>query len=494
MEQEPSPRRLFVQNFGCQMNDYDVARMHEVLARSGFTAAEGPDDADVIIINSCSVREKAEAKVASAAGRWKEWKARRPGAVLAIGGCVAQQEGERLLKRVPLADFTFGPDQIASLPSLVARASGERRRFAATEVIDVEDYRFLSAEPRAGRVPVTALVTIQKGCDNHCAFCVVPATRGREVSRPWREVVDEVARFVAAGAREVTLIGQNVNSYHGVGADNPRGDGDDFAELLARVDAVPGLVRLRYTTSHPQDFTTRVADAFRDLPTLCKWLHLPVQAGSSRTLKRMVRDYSRAEYLEKIDYVKSVCPDISLSTDIIVGYPGETDSDFAETLSLLEYVQYDSIYSFEYSERPDTPALKLALRDNVPAEVKAARLQQVQALQAEIGARRLARWVGREVDVLVEGEAARHPGQLCGRTTGNEMVNFSDGRPGAELPSSAASLVGTLARVRITAARAHTLVGEHGPTRAATGADERTAGTDERRRSAPAALRLPVVA
>jgi tRNA-2-methylthio-N6-dimethylallyladenosine synthase len=453
MDEEPSEpqRRLFVQNFGCQMNDYDVERMREVLAREGFGVAATPDEADLVVINTCSVREKAEAKVASTAGRLKELKKQRPGMMLAIGGCVAQQEGERLLRRVPSADFTFGPDQIPSLPALLGRYRTEGRRFAATDVIDVEDYRFLSAEPRPGQVRVTALTIIQKGCDNHCAFCVVPATRGREVSRPWREVVDEVARFVAAGAREVTLIGQNVNSYHGMGADNPHGDGDDFAELLARVDRVPGLKRLRYTTSHPHDFTHKVADAFRDLPRLCAWLHLPVQSGSSRTLKRMVRDYTRDQYLRQIDYVKSVCPDISLSTDIIVGYPGETDSDFAETLSLLEYVQYDSIYSFEYSERPDTPALKLALRDNVPAEIKAERLQQVQKLQKTITARRLARWVGREAEVLVEGDSARHPGQLCGRTTGNEMVNFA-GPP---------SLIGQLVPVRIVAARTHTLVGEH---------------------------------
>jgi tRNA-2-methylthio-N6-dimethylallyladenosine synthase len=452
MDSEPpaARRRWFVQNFGCQMNDYDVERMREVLAERGFDATASADDADLIVINTCSVREKAESKVASAAGRYRELKARRPEVLVAIGGCVAQQEGERLLKRIPVADFTFGPDQIPSLGALVERrASGGR--FAATEVIEVEDYRFLSAAPRPAGVPVTALVTIQKGCDNHCAFCVVPATRGREVSRPWQEVVDEVGRFVAAGAREVTLIGQNVNSYHGIGMPKDQSGTDDFAELLARVDRVPGLLRLRYTTSHPHDFTDKVADAFRELSTLCAWLHLPVQSGSSRTLKRMVRDYTREQYLRQIDYVKSVCPDISLSTDIIVGYPGETDSDFAETLSLLEIVEYDSIYSFEYSERPDTPALKLALRDNVLPQVKAERLQAVQSLQKGITARRLSRWVGREVEVLVEGDSARYPGQLCGRTTGNEMVNFA-GPP---------SLTGKLVPVRITAARGHTLTGEH---------------------------------
>jgi len=432
------------------MNDYDVERMREVMGARGYDATESAEDADLIVINTCSVREKAEAKVASAAGRFRELKQARPGLMVAIGGCVAQQEGERLLKRIPVADFTFGPDQIPSLGALVdRRAAGGR--FAATEVVEVEDYRFLTAEPRRGQVPVTALVTIQKGCDNHCAFCVVPATRGREVSRPWQEVVDEVARFVAAGAREVTLIGQNVNSYHGVGLPKDQSGGDDFAELLARVDRVEGLKRLRYTTSHPHDFTDKVADAFRDLRTLCAWLHLPVQSGSSRTLKRMVRDYTRDQYLRQIDYVKSVCPDISLSTDIIVGYPGETDADFAETLTLLERVEYDSIYSFEYSERPDTPALKLALRDNVAPEVKAERLQAVQALQKGITARRLGRWVGRDVEVLVEGDSARYPGQLCGRTTGNEMVNFA-GPP---------SLTGELVTVKIVAARGHTLVGEH---------------------------------
>ncbi len=447
MDSDPpaARRRLFVQNFGCQMNDYDVERMREVLAGRGYDPVATAEEADLIVINTCSVREKAEAKVASAAGRYRELKQARPEVMVAIGGCVAQQEGDRLLRRIPVADFTFGPDQIPSLGALVERR-GRGGRFAATEVTEVEDYRFLSAEPRPGQAAVTALVTIQKGCDNHCAFCVVPATRGREVSRPWQEVVDEVARYVAAGAREVTLIGQNVNSYHGIGM----ADGDDFAQLLARVDRVPGLLRLRYTTSHPHDFTDKVADAFRDLPRLCAWLHLPVQSGSSRTLKRMVRDYTRDQYLRQIEYVKSVCPDISLSTDIIVGYPGETDPDFAETLSLLEAVRYDSIYSFEYSERPDTPALKLALRDNVPAEVKAERLQAVQALQKRITAQRLARWVGRDVEVLVEGDSARYPGQLCGRTTGNEMVNFA-GPP---------SLIGQLVPVRISAARGHTLVGE----------------------------------
>jgi tRNA-2-methylthio-N6-dimethylallyladenosine synthase len=262
--------------------------------------------------------------------------------------------------------------------------------------------------------------------------------------------VAEVARFVALGAREITLIGQNVNSYHGIGAE----DGDDFAELLARVDRVPGLSRVRFTTSHPKDFTPKVARAFRDLATLAPWLHLPVQSGSSRTLKRMVRGYTREEYLEKLDHARAMVPDLSLSTDVIVGYPGETEADFRETMALLERVAYDSIYSFEYSERPETPALKLKLRDDVPAAVKHARLLEVQALQRAITARRLERFVGREVEVLVEGASHRGRDEACGRAPGNQMVNFA-------LPAGtqASEITGKLVRVTVAEARANTLFG-----------------------------------
>ena len=445
---EPS-RRIFIQNFGCQMNEYDSARIAELLRQEGYERTEDADAADVVLINTCSVREKAEAKVASTAGQFRDWK-RQGGRVLAISGCVAQQEGAKLLRRVPLADLTFGPDQIANVGALLRKVQEQRHRYSVTEVVEVEQYSFLHADPRPGEVSATALVTIQKGCDNHCAFCIVPATRGREVSRPGDEVVAEVARFVGLGAREVTLIGQNVNSYHGLGSP----DGDDFAALLALVDAVPGLLRLRYTTSHPKDLTRKVADAFRELPRLCPWLHLPVQAGSSRTLKRMVRGYTREEYLRQVDYLRRLCPDISLSTDIIVGYPGETDEEFAETMSLLAEVQYDSIYSFEYSERPNTPALKLLQKDDVPPAVKHERLLRLQAQQRGITARRLARFVGRVEEVLVEGPSRFDPGHACGRTRGNQMVNFP-------LPPGicASTLVGQLLEVGIEEARTNTLFG-----------------------------------
>lgn len=456
-------KHVFIESFGCQMNDYDVARMIEVMRRSGYEQTQDPALADLIIINTCSIREKAENKAVSAAGRFKALKEKRPDLVIAIGGCVAQQEGEALLKRVPMADLTFGPDQIPSLPRHVAQLASARQvparhrlRLARTEVIDVEDYQFLDADPRPGDVKVTALVTIQKGCDNDCAYCIVPTTRGREVSRPADQILAEVARFVQAGAREVTLIGQNVNAYHGLVDEGA--NGDPFAALLRRVDAVPGLRRLRFTTSHPHYFTSAVADCFATLPRLCPWLHLPVQAGSSHVLRLMARDYTREDYLDKIAYLKRVRPDICLSTDIIVGYPGEREQDFAETLSLLEEVRYDFIYSFAYSPRPGTPAV--ALQDDVSQDEKSRRLQAVQALQRQISAERLQRMVGRTEDILLEGRARLGNGQLCGRTGGNHMVNV-DPIPGtADEPGALEALIGQIVPVRITGAKSHTLVGQ----------------------------------
>ena len=470
---------MYIENFGCQMNDYDVERMVEVLRRNGFERIDEAEGADLIVINTCSIREKAEHKAASAAGRYKPLKDKNPRLVVAIGGCVAQQEGEALLRKIPIADLTFGPDQIprladhlqrlaspaASVESPAATAvthappplsrttnvpSCYRLRLAKTDVTDVEDYEFLSADPRPGDVSVTALVTIQKGCDNYCAYCVVPNTRGREVSRPADEVRAEVERFVALGAREVTLIGQNVNAYHAIGMP----DGDDFAELLRRINQVPGLLRLRYTTSHPHYFSRKVADAFRDCDKLCPWLHLPVQAGSSSVLARMAREYTREQYVEKIDYLRAVCPDISLSTDIIVGYPGETEQDFAQTLSLLETVRYDSIYSFAYSRRPGTPALDLP--DDVSADEKSRRLSAVLALQKTITAERLSRMVGRIEPVLIEGFARMGTSQLCGRTGGNHTVNI---RSEGQSTDTLQSLIGQIVPVHIAESKIHTLVG-----------------------------------
>lgn len=452
-------RKLHIQSFGCQMNDYDVERMTEVLQGVGYELTAQEQDADVIILNSCAIREKAEHKVVSAVGRFRALKQQRPEVLLAVGGCVPTLEGESLLDTVPLVDFTFGPDAIASLPALIDEVRQTQRRFAAVAFTDIEQYEFLDANPKPSTTRITGLVTIQKGCDNDCAYCVVPNTRGAEISRAAAEVVAETQRFVAAGAREITLIGQNVNSYHGAA--------DGFVGLLRQVDAVPGLARLRFTTSHPKDFGNDVAECFRDLPRLCEWLHLPVQAGSTRVLHAMRRTYTREDYLRKIDHLRDVCPDISLSTDIIVGYPGESDEEFRETLSLLEYVQYDAIYSFKYSPRPRTPAITLG--DTISESLKSERLQAVQDLQRTISARRLQRFVGSKREVLVEGES-RYGGQACGRIRQNHKVNFSllpsgtsrdaiatDAMP----PTSTAidQLMGCLVEVEIVSARAHSLEG-----------------------------------
>jgi tRNA-2-methylthio-N6-dimethylallyladenosine synthase len=439
------------------MNEYDSARITEILRRRGYEPTDDPDRADVILLNTCSIREKAEAKVISAAARFQALKARRPEVVLAVAGCVAQREGARLLERLPHVDLVFGPDNVAACADLVEQVRESRRRVAVTDFIDVEGYAFLSADPRPEDVGTTALVTIQKGCDNHCAYCVVPAVRGREVSRPLAEVVAEVTRFVAAGAREVTLIGQNVNSYRGAGgaggaSGSVGGGDDDFVTLLHAVARVPGLLRLRFTTSHPRDFTLALARAFRDLPVLQGWLHLPVQAGSSRVLAAMGRGYTREEYLAKVDLVRSLVPEIALTTDIIVGFPGETVEDYRQTLSLLDRVEFESIYSFAYSARPGTPAA--ALRDDVPHDEKLARLHEVQARQQLVTARRLARLVGQRMPVLVEGESRRGE-QACGRTPGNIVVNFA---PAAG--TAPGSLRGRIVPVHVTAAGTHTLRGE----------------------------------
>jgi tRNA-2-methylthio-N6-dimethylallyladenosine synthase len=440
-------KRLFIQNFGCQMNDYDSARIREILRSRGYSITNDVEHADVILLNTCAIRAKAEHRVLSAAARYGTLKRRRPDLVLAVAGCVAQQEGPRLLARLPSVDVVFGPDNVARSADLIDEARRSRRRLTATDFTDPAAYSFLSADPAPSEVGVTALVTIQKGCDNRCAYCVVPATRGPEVSRPLSEVVSEVERFVAAGAREVTLIGQNVNSYRGA-----TGIAHDFVRLLAAVSRTPGLLRLRFTTSHPRDFTREVAEAMRDLLPLTSWLHLPVQAGATRVLAAMRRGYSREEYLAKLELTRLLLPDVSLTTDVIVGFPGETEADFRETISLLEEAEFDSIYSFAYSARPGTSAA--ALTDDVSPATKRSRLHEVQALQAEITARRLQRFVGHTVRVLVEG-VSRRGDQICGRADGNQVVNLPL-RPGY----TADELRGRMMSACVTAAGTHTLRGE----------------------------------
>jgi tRNA-2-methylthio-N6-dimethylallyladenosine synthase len=432
---EGPARKVFVHTFGCQMNDSDSERMVELLASRAWVRTPHPEDADLILLNTCSVREKAEQKLLSALGRYREHKARR-GALIAVGGCVAQQEKDRLLKRVPYVDFVFGPDNLARLPEMVARAGG-RERFAETGWMDSEAYVFPRAEPEAARGRATAFVTAMKGCDNVCSFCIVPRTRGREVSRPWAEVVAEVADLARVGVREVTLIGQNVNSYRG---------GCSFAQLLRRVAAVRELERIRFTTSHPHDLSDELVDAFRDEPKVMPHFHLPVQSGSDAVLARMRRDYTVDAYLERHRRLTEARPGIAITTDFIVGFPGETDADFEDSLRLLEVARFDASFSFVFSARPHTGAAlhvgtSPAWRE-VEREVAVARLERLQALQRRIAGEVLGAQRGREVEVLVEGPS--DDGGQLGRTPENRVVHLA---PGARSPAP-----GETVRARVTRA------------------------------------------
>ncbi len=449
------PRKVFVHTFGCQMNESDSDRMVELLGRRAFVRAATPDDADLILLNTCAVRDKAEQKLLSALGRYREVKARR-GALIAVSGCVAQQEKDRLLSRVPYVDFVFGPDNIGRLPEMVERAS-RRERFAETGWMGSEEYVFPRADPEAARGRGTAFVTAMKGCDNVCSFCIVPHTRGREVSRPYAEVVAEIADLVAVGVREVTLIGQNVNSYRG---------GCTFPELLRRVAALPDLLRVRFTTSHPHDLSDALVEAFRDEPKLMPHFHLPVQSGSDAVLGRMRRDYTVAQYLEKHARLTEARPGIAVTTDFIVGFPGETDEDFDASLSLLERARFDNSFSFLFSARPHTLA-KLRLGSvpewrEVPRQVAVARLERLQAAQRRIAAEKLAAQMGKVVEVLVEGPSGE-PGRpspelvegsgraVSGRTPENRLVHV--------VASEADAPVGALVRARVVRAGASSLSG-----------------------------------
>jgi tRNA-2-methylthio-N6-dimethylallyladenosine synthase len=413
-------KRYFIHTFGCQMNVNDTLRMSEVLGRLSYTPTETADDADLIILNTCAIREKAEDKMLSALGRYRTAKMSR-GALLGVGGCVAQQEKDRLLKKVPYLDFVFGPDAIAKLPEILERVQSDRVRVVETAWVDSEEYVFPRADPETSRGKVTEFVTVMKGCDNVCSFCVVPHTRGREVSRPFPDVLAEVADLTAVGLREVTLIGQNVNSYRG---------GQTFAELLLRVAEVPGIERVRFTTSHPHDLSDALIDAFRTQPKIAPHFHLPVQSGSDRILKKMRRDYTVVEYLERLEKLRAARPGIAVTTDIIVGFPGETDEEFEATLRLTEQVRYENQYSFIFSPRPKTAAgIHEAEWGPIPHDLKLERLERLQHLQRRISAEIMSEQVGREVEVLVEGPSKLNPLRRFGRTPENRTVNFEGHAP-----------------------------------------------------------------
>ncbi len=434
--------RLYISTFGCQMNEYDSARMADVLRESaGLSVTADPEQADVVLLNTCSVREKAQEKVFSHLGQWRLLKQRKPGLVIGVGGCVASQEGEGILDRAPFVDLVFGPQTIHRLPEMIAALRATREPQVDVSFPEIEKFDRLP-EPRA--TGAAAYVSIMEGCSRYCSFCVVPYTRGEEVSRPFAQVVAEVEALVAQGVREVTLLGQNVNAYRGA-RDN--GSDVDLAGLIRRMAGLHGLERIRFTTSHPLEFRDSLVAAYADVPKLANYLHLPVQSGSDRILAAMKRGYTRLEYKQKIRRLRAVSPDISLSSDFIVGFPGETEEDFAQTLELIEDVGFDQSFSFIYSRRPGTPAASLP--DEVPREVKQQRLERLQA-KIDAQARAISRsMVGSTQRVLVQRPARRDPRQLAGRTENMRWVNF-DG------PSS---LVDRFADVHITEAMPNSLRG-----------------------------------
>jgi tRNA-2-methylthio-N6-dimethylallyladenosine synthase len=438
-------KKVYIRTFGCQMNVYDTGKMRALLAKQGYAHTESMDDADVILVNTCSIREKPELKVHSFLGEARREKRSRDGVIVGVAGCVAQQEGQKLLDRYKDLDLVFGPDGIAKIGELVATA--EARQVLDTTFLDDENYVFSQEIDPDAASRIGGFVTIQKGCDNKCTFCIVPTTRGPELSRPSEEILAEVAALTARGVREITLIGQNVNSYGlKVGAER------NFAALLYAVAAVPGVERIRYTTSHPRDMGPDVVQAYRDLPQLTSHLHLPVQSGSSAVLRRMKRFYTREHYLTLVDELRDARPDLVLSTDFIVGFPGETEADFLETMSLLEAVRFESSFSFKYSPRPGTPALKLRERTPVSPEEAQRRLVLLQARQREISLAAHRALEGSTQQVLVEGPSRHDEGVICGRTSTFKTINF----PG-EL-----DLVGQTIPVTVTRAFTNSLRGEQG--------------------------------
>ncbi len=440
----PSSRKVWIQTFGCQMNELDSGKMLRLLESEGYEAAGDPAQADVILINTCSVREKPEQKVRSLLGRFRAFKADNTDLVIGVTGCYAQQAKGELLRSFKDVDLVMGPDAIPRLPALLMDVRTHRTRALATEQLDRQDYPFTNDLVfREGR-KVCAFVTVQKGCDNLCSFCIVPFTRGREVSRPAADVLDEVRRLAGEGVREVTLLGQNVNSY-GLKKTNEA----PFHELLAQAARIDGIERIRFTTSNPWDLDDGLIALFGREPKLASYFHLPVQAGADSMLDRMRRRHTRAEYLDLVDRLREARPDLALSTDIIVGFPGETEEEHEQTLSLLEAVRYDFIYSFKYSTRPDTHAVR-KFDDDVPARTKKRRLAEVQDLQRGITERALQRWVGEQVEVLVEGPSKRDPAWLAGRLSQNWMVNFRGD----------ARLTGQLVTVTVTDALSNSLAAE----------------------------------
>ena len=436
-------RKLYIKTYGCQMNEYDSDKTAALLGESHELAlTENPEEADVLLINTCSVREKAQEKVFSQLGIWREWKLLRPELVIGVGGCVASQEGERIKQRAPFVDIVYGPQTLHRVPQMLREVRNGSSRQIDVSFPEIEKFDRLP-EPRAEGP--TAFVSIMEGCSKYCSYCVVPYTRGEEFSRPFDDVIAEVVSLSQQGVREITYLGQNVNAYRGAMYD---GGECDLAELLCFTREIDGIDRIRFTTSHPSEFSDRLIEAYTQVPELVSHLHLPVQSGSDRVLKAMKRTYTAADYLERIARLRAARPGISLSSDFIVGFPGETDSDFEKTMALIDEVQFDNSFSFVYSPRPGTPAVQLA--DEVPLDVKKARLARLQARIGEFNKRYSADMIGRTERVLVERPSRKNPAEMSGRTENNRVVNFA-GDP---------MLIGRFISLRITDALPNSLRGE----------------------------------
>lgn len=435
--------KLYIKTFGCQMNEYDSEKMADVLhAAYGMESTDDPAQADIILFNTCSVREKAQEKVFHDLGRVRHLKEANPNLLIGVGGCVASQEGKAIVSRAPYVDVVFGPQTLHRLPQLIETRKATGRSQVDISFPEIEKFDHL---PPARTEGVTAFVSIMEGCSKYCSYCVVPYTRGEEVSRPLGDVLTEIAVLADQGIKEVTLLGQNVNAYLGVVED---GEIADFSLLLEYLHEIPGLERIRYTTSHPKEFTARLIQSYEQLPKLVNHLHLPVQSGSDRILAAMKRGYSVLEYKSIIRKLRAIRPDISLSSDFIVGFPGETEADFEATMSLIEELNFDESYSFVFSPRPGTPAADMS--DGTPAEVKLERLQRLQA-QINQQARKISQhMVGSTQRVLLEGVSKKNAEEFFGRTDNNRVVNLACNP----------SLVGSFINVRITEARSHTLRGE----------------------------------
>ncbi|NYG31781.1 tRNA (N6-isopentenyl adenosine(37)-C2)-methylthiotransferase MiaB [Sphaerotilus montanus] len=441
----PAGKKVYIRTFGCQMNEYDSDKMSDVMrAAEGYTPTNDPEEADLILFNTCSVREKAQEKVFSDLGRVRHLKAK--GVMIGVGGCVASQEGAAIIERAPYVDVVFGPQTLHRLPQLLAQRKAIGRQQVDISFPEIEKFDHL---PPARVEGASAFVSIMEGCSKYCSYCVVPYTRGEEFSRPFEEVLTEVAGLADQGVKEVTLLGQNVNAYRGkMGGTSEIAD---FAMLIEYVAEITGIQRIRYTTSHPNEFTQRLVDVYAKVPQLVNHLHLPVQHGSDRILAGMKRGYTVLEYKSTIRKIRAVRPDISLSTDFIVGFPGETDDDHARTMKLIEDIGFDSSFSFIFSPRPGTPAA--ALHDDTPADVKLKRLQHLQATIEDNVRRISASRVGTVQRILVEGPSRKDPTELMGRTECNRIVNF----PGGPNP---ARLVGQMLDVTIVSAMPHSLRGE----------------------------------